>query len=70
MVFYNGSAEEGRRNFKALLDLGSYLLIKRIISSTWLHTSGPVHDTTGEIPYERVNGMQVRMVYASGFILF
>jgi len=39
-VFYNGSVEEGRRNFKALLDLG------------------PVHDTTGEIPYERLNAIQ------------
>jgi len=39
-VFYNGSLEEGRRNFKALLDLG------------------PIHDTTGEIPYEKLNAIQ------------
>ena len=55
---------------KLFLTLVRISLSKRIISSTWLRTSGPVHDTTGEIPYERVNGMQVRMVYASGFILF
>ncbi|KAF8333277.1 hypothetical protein F5887DRAFT_922104 [Amanita rubescens] len=49
-VFYNGSAEEGRRNFKALLDLR------------------PVSDTTGEIPYERVNGLQNEFVgYGKGY---
>ncbi|PFH52593.1 hypothetical protein AMATHDRAFT_46144 [Amanita thiersii Skay4041] len=39
-VFYNGTAEEGRANYKAFYDLG------------------PVHDTTGEVPYEEMNGIQ------------
>ncbi|KAK2466421.1 hypothetical protein APHAL10511_002063 [Amanita phalloides] len=40
IVFYNGSVEEGRKTFKALLDLK------------------PVLDTTGEVPYERLNAIQ------------
>jgi len=37
VVFYNGTVEEGRKHFKALLDIG------------------PELDTTGELPYEKLN---------------
>ncbi|KAK2464334.1 hypothetical protein APHAL10511_003791 [Amanita phalloides] len=40
VVFYNGSVEEGKKTYKALLDLK------------------PVLDTTGEVPYERMNAIQ------------
>ena len=64
MVFYNGSEEEGRANFKPFFDL-SKLFIR--LAHLTLHVFNTplieyMADLTKEIPYEELNGAQVRMV--------
>ena len=62
-VFYDGSEEEGRANFKPFFDLSklafrlSHLTLH--ISSTPIPLIEPIADHTKEIPYEELNASQV-----------
>lgn len=56
VVFYNGSEKEGRENFKSFLDLSRF-----IDKTQWYRSSTLTepHDLTSEIPYEKLNSLQV-----------
>ena len=57
-LFYNGSEEEGRANFKKFFDLGMCpLSVLPSFGPPLMHAPGPVADQTHEIPYEELNGI-------------
>ena len=62
MPFYNGTEAEGRAKFKAFLDIGMCLLAANWFRPIFIFISGPIMDTTKEIPYEEVNGLQVYLI--------
>ena len=65
LLFYNGSEEEGRANFKPFFDLSKSLF--SILAHLKLHISKKkkilliehIADLTKEIPYEELNAPQV-----------
>lgn len=57
-MFYNGSEEEGRRAFKPFLDISEFSPIL-LPFLTHLHRPIEPMDYTKEIPYEKLNSMQV-----------
>jgi hypothetical protein len=59
ILFYDGSEEEGRNNFKDFLELGKRQSILRTYRPTE-SAQGPVADHAKEIPYEQLNTLSVR----------
>jgi hypothetical protein len=57
-VFYNGSEDEGKENFKAFLDIGKTL--QGMPASTLTVLAEHIFSGAKEIPYETVNTLQVR----------
>jgi hypothetical protein len=61
LFFYNGSEVEGRLNFKAFFDLGTFPPRRHCVSPFFSDAVllEPVSDMTREMPYEEVNTLQV-----------
>jgi hypothetical protein len=57
-LFYNGSEEEGRENFKAFFDLSK--LTDKCPRCVSLIRAEPVFDATREMPFEALNTISVR----------
>ena len=68
IVFFNGSEQEGRENFKTLLDIGAMSFTPRCTNPAKqrdLTFSEHIVDGTKEIPYELLNSLQVESLSAS-----
>lgn len=58
LLFYNGSESEGRANFKVFFDIGASI-VSPVDAVLILTVTGPIMDTTREMPYEELNTLQV-----------
>ena len=60
-IFYNGSEEEGRANFKSFFDISKlfFFFVFWHISNRKPSSIEHIADSTKEIPYEELNAPQV-----------
>ena len=62
-VFYNGSKEEGRANFKSFFDLSKLAAATHSqLTLQHLYEIDPISDFTKETPYEELNAAQVGII--------